>query len=127
MIIARLLCVTGETVYRNMAVHVRLSMLFVLSAKEAFGIMEDEYSNAPSVLVFSAKMTNSNIRQNVKSLTLKMTNAALAINSASGVVSSVKSASVMITFDEKESNTIETRCSRVRNVALNAEKRKTWR
>ena len=57
------------------------------SASGAFGIMEDEYSSAPSVSVFSAKMTSSNIRQNVKSLILKMTNAALAINSASGVVS----------------------------------------
>ena len=57
------------------------------SAKEAFGIMEDEYSSAPSVSIFSAKMTSSNIRQNVKFLILKMKNAALAINSASGVVS----------------------------------------
>ncbi len=48
--------------------------------------MEDECSNAPSALAFSAKMISLSIRQNAKFSIQKMTNAALATNSASGVV-----------------------------------------
>ena len=57
------------------------------SAREECGITEGECSSAPSVADISAKMINSSIKPNARSSTLKMTNAAHAINSASGAVS----------------------------------------
>ena len=80
MIIVRHLSVTVVNAFRHMHASVHCKIVSVLSANAVCGIMVVECSNAHFVTDFYAKMISSNIKQNVKSLILKIINVDHAIN-----------------------------------------------
>lgn len=82
VITARLGSATVRSALVSMVVCVRYKRLFVLNARDLYGITEEGYFSALSALVTSVKMTSLNIRHLVRSWKLKPTNASRATDTA---------------------------------------------